>query len=234
MAQHGIQEPSLLGTRLIQEATHYQNPLQLVSFDMEKACGRVVHHIIVQALRAFGVPEIMIMGIQHYTFVGFGYVEVTGRIGLLITIKTGSGQGDPFSSILFLIDAEPLNCMLTSLFPALMYVKEEGVTVGTVLHVDENLTPLSLRSADELHPILSIYPEYTGVSGLNINIRKTTALCINTPAETYVQLQQLGMSTPGYMKHLGLHLSTTISSSIETSMSEAFQASHLSYPHSSC
>ncbi len=200
---------------------------------MEKAFDRVVHHIIVQALRAFGVPEIMIMAIQHYTFVGFASVEVTGQIGLLITIKTGSGQGDPLFSILFLIDAEPLNCRLTSLFPALMYVKEEGVTVGTVLYVDENLTPLSLRSADDLRSTLSLYPEYTGVSGLNINIRKTTVLCINTPAETCVQLQQLGMSMPGYIKHLGLHLSATISSSIETSMSEAFQASHFSY-HTSC
>jgi hypothetical protein len=79
MAQRGIQEPSLLATNLIQDAGHYQKPLQLVSFDMEKAFDRVGHHISVQALRAFGVPEIMIMETQHYTLVGFAYVEVNGR-----------------------------------------------------------------------------------------------------------------------------------------------------------
>jgi hypothetical protein len=78
MAQRGIQEPSLLATHLIQDAVHYQKPLQLVSFDMEKAFDRVRHHIIVQALRAFGVPEIMIMAIQHYTLVGYAFVEVNG------------------------------------------------------------------------------------------------------------------------------------------------------------
>jgi hypothetical protein len=121
MAQRGIQEPFLLATHLIQDADHYQKPLQLVGFDMEKAFDRVGHHIIVQALRAFGVPEIMIMAIQHYTLVGFAYVEVNGRAGILIPIKTGSGQGDPLSSILFLIALEPLNSLLATSFPELMY-----------------------------------------------------------------------------------------------------------------
>jgi hypothetical protein len=71
MAQRGIQEPSLLATNLIQDAGHYQKPLQLVSFDMEKAFDRVGHHISVQALRAFGVPEIMIMATQHYMLVAY-------------------------------------------------------------------------------------------------------------------------------------------------------------------
>ncbi len=47
MAQRGIQEPSLLATHLIQDVAHYSKPLQLVSFDMEKAFDRVGHQIIV-------------------------------------------------------------------------------------------------------------------------------------------------------------------------------------------
>jgi hypothetical protein len=62
MTQKGIQEPSLLATHLIQDSTLYSKPLQLVSFDMEKAFDRVGHAVIIQALRAFGVPEIMV----HY------------------------------------------------------------------------------------------------------------------------------------------------------------------------
>jgi hypothetical protein len=113
--------------------------------------------IIVQALRAFGVPEIMIMAIQHYTLVGYAFVEVNGRSGILITIKTGSGQGDPLSSILFLFATEPLNRLLATSFPELMYVSEEGVTVGPVLYADDNLTPLSLDTADQLGSILDLY-----------------------------------------------------------------------------
>jgi hypothetical protein len=64
---------------------------------MEKAFDGVVgHRIIAQALRAFGIPKIMMMAIQHYTLVGSAYVEVTGRADILKTIKTSSEQGDPF------------------------------------------------------------------------------------------------------------------------------------------
>jgi hypothetical protein len=84
--------------------------LHLVSSDMEKAFQkRVGHHIILKALRCFGVHEIMIMAIQHYTLMGFPYVEVNGHIGTLITIKMGSGQGDHLSSNLFLMATETLN-----------------------------------------------------------------------------------------------------------------------------
>jgi hypothetical protein len=69
----------------------------------------VSHKIILDPLWAFGVPEITISALQCFALVGYAYVEVNGRKGLVITIKTGSGQGDPLSSILFLLATEPLN-----------------------------------------------------------------------------------------------------------------------------
>ncbi len=197
---------------------HYSKPLQLVSFDMEKAFDRVGHQIIVQALQAFGVPEIMIMAIQHYTLVSFAYVEVNSRAGILITIKTGSGQGDPLSSILFLIATEPLNRILATGFRELMYSTEEGVVVGPLLYADDNLTPMALTEARQLQPVLSLYDEYTGVSGLNINIAKTTALCVNSPDQLCEGLRQMGMTTPENAKHLGILLGKTMDSTVEATM----------------
>jgi hypothetical protein len=136
---------------------------------METAFEIVFHHIIVQALHAYAVPKIMIMAIQHYTLVGFAYVEVNGGAYFLITIKSGNSQGDPLSSIPFLIAMKPLDRLLVSLLPEIIYIKEEGVTVGPVLSSDDNLSPLSLRTADQLRPILFLCEEYTGVSILNIN-----------------------------------------------------------------
>jgi hypothetical protein len=43
MANRGIQEPPILATHLIQEANRYDKPLQLISFDFEKAFDRVSH-----------------------------------------------------------------------------------------------------------------------------------------------------------------------------------------------
>jgi hypothetical protein len=55
---------------------------------------------------------------------------------------------------------------------------------------------------------------------LKYKIQRTTALCINTPAETCAQIQQLSMSTPDNIKHLDLHLDKTILSTVEISMTK--------------
>ena len=220
MPSKGIQEPSILATHLIQESNRTKKPLQLVSFDMEKAFDKVTHKVIIQALRAFGIPEIMVQAIQQFTLIGYAKVEVNGRQGILITIKTGSGQGDPLSSILFLLATEPLNRALATNNNNKMYVMEDGTTVGPILFADDNLNPLALNTAEDLTPIIDTYATYQQVSGLNINIRKSAALCINTPPEIIQGIQLLGIETPDHVKHLGIHLGKTINSTIEQTMKE--------------
>jgi hypothetical protein len=92
----------------------------------------------------------------------------------------------------------------------LMYTAEDNVTVGPILYADDNLTPLALQNADQIQPILQLYEQYTGVSGLNINVRKTTALCINTGRDVQEGLAQAGLSLTTSAKHLGIHLAPTI------------------------
>jgi hypothetical protein len=56
-----------------------------------------------------------------------------------------------------------------------MYCMEEGVNVVPPLYADDSLAPLVLEEGDQLHtvrPMLSLYDESTGASGLNININK--------------------------------------------------------------
>ena len=66
MAQKGIQEPSTLVTNLIHDANKHDNPLQLISFDIEKAFDKVSHQVILQALTEFGFPIIYIEAIKEY------------------------------------------------------------------------------------------------------------------------------------------------------------------------
>jgi hypothetical protein len=61
-------------------------------------------------------------------------------------------------------------------------------------------TPWLFAYADRLRPHLSAYTEYTVVNSLNINLHKTAALCIKTPAGLCAQLQQI-VTTPIHMKH---------------------------------
>jgi hypothetical protein len=220
MRGKGIQEPSLLATHLIQDAQQTKQPLQLVSLDIEKAFDRIGHKVIVQALRAFGVPKLLIQALRQYTPVGYAKVEDNGRRGILITIETGSGQGDPLSSILFLIGSEPLNRLMASCFPNLMYVTREGIRVGPVIFADDNLSPLSLTRAEQINPILDLYNRYTGISGLNINVRKSTILCVNCSPNLTRNLQNQGFSTPATIRHLGIELGPTIQTTISETLNK--------------
>jgi hypothetical protein len=70
MAGRGIQEPSLLVTHLIQDTQLNQTLLQLVSFDKEKAFNRIGHAVIILALRAFRIPERIILALINLTLIG--------------------------------------------------------------------------------------------------------------------------------------------------------------------
>jgi hypothetical protein len=83
------------------------------------------------------------------------------------------------SSVLFLIGSEPLSRLIACRFPELMYVTREGLAVSQIIFADNNLSPLSLIYADQFDSILALYDRYTGFNGLNINVWKSSILCVN-------------------------------------------------------
>ncbi len=83
-----------------------------------------------------------------------------------------------------------------------MYTAEDNVTVGPILYADDNLTPLAIQHSDQIQSILQLYEQYTGVSGLNINVGKTNALCINTSRDVQEGLARAGLSLTTSAKHL--------------------------------
>ena len=122
MAKKSIQKPLIIAIHLIQEENRYNKPHQLVCFDNERAFDRVSHKIIADAFQAFGVPEITISAIWHFTLVGYAYIEIKkNKKGLVITIQTRLGQEDPLSSILFLLALETLNLTLATILNNLMH-----------------------------------------------------------------------------------------------------------------
>jgi hypothetical protein len=102
---------------------------------------------------------------------------------MVITIKTGSGQGYPLSSLLFLLATEPLSLSIAQNNSNLMYITEGGTNAGPILFDDDYLNPFRFSSADEICSLLQLNSKYQQISGLNVNIRKIQALCISTPNE---------------------------------------------------
>jgi hypothetical protein len=103
-------------------------------------------------------------------------------------------------------------------FAEIMYTTTEGVTVGPILFADDNLSPTKAQQIEQLKPLLEIYDQYTGVSGLNINVNKSSALCINSEPSLIQDLQQKGFSTPDSMRHLGIELAKTIEGMVRETM----------------
>ena len=171
MKEKGIQEPSLIATHIIQEAEKSGNPVQLISHDVEKAFDKVSHTVIKQALEAFGIPHILVQAVTQLALVGYAQVEVNGQRSGTFTIKIGSGQGDPLSSILFLISTEPLNLVLTTNFSHLFHKTRQGLLIPPLLYADDNNTAFNLKEADDIIPVQNLYKEYSAVSGLNVNVK---------------------------------------------------------------
>jgi hypothetical protein len=159
----------------------------------------------------------MIMALQHYMLVGFAFVEVNGKGGILITIKTVSGQGNPLSSNIFLIATKPLHTSSCLLFGANALPRRRGHCWPSSI-CRRQPCPFALETIYLLSKVLSLHDEHATISSLNININKAMALCINIPAPLCELLQRLGMKTTHNVKHLGLHLRKTIDSTVEVTL----------------
>jgi len=139
-----------------------------LSYDIENAFAKVSHAIIIQSLRALGVPEVIISVIQEYALIGYAKVEVNGKTGLLFLIKTGSGQGDPLSAVLYIIATEPCNRALVKITEWFLFQSSLGIRFHMKLYADDSKILLQLNNGTGLQEIHSLYEKYTRVSGLTI------------------------------------------------------------------
>lgn len=180
MPGRGIQTPLLTATHILQNAQKQGRALQFMSLDIEKAFDRLAHTIIRQSLAAFGFPQLVIETIDRLALFGYAQVEVNGRKGIMFIIKNGSGQGDPLSSIIFVISIEPLLRILNEQLNNVFYKIDDTLIFGPAFYADDNLNALDIQSEQNLYLLLTIYDDYKLTSGLNINIEKSKVICINT------------------------------------------------------
>ncbi len=94
-----------------------------------------------------------------------------------------------------------------------MYIPQEGVTIGPSLFAGDNFL-----HADLVVPIFAFYDRYTGVSGLNINVQKSTILCVNCSLELTQELQHKGFISPSTIQHLGPEIASGVSAMLRETL----------------
>jgi hypothetical protein len=99
-----------------------------------------------------------------------------------------------------------------------MYTTEGNTTIGPILFADDNLNSLAIERVEDLLPIINLYNQYSTVSGLNINIRKTNSPLHQHPAPSHPCLNEMGIETPENCKHLSLYLGKNIERMMECTM----------------
>ena len=60
------------------------------------------------------------------------------------------------------------------------------------MYADDNLAALSMRTGTEVRDILGTYSEYTRVSGLNVNARKSKIMMYRTSREIEMEVEKTG------------------------------------------
>ncbi len=110
-------------------------------------------------------------------------VFINGVLGVAFSIANGSGQGDPALSGRFNVGTDPLLRALNLVATAYRYIYSNKLTAPVTGYADDHLHPLKVQNAAEIMDILAVYNDFQNISGLKINICKTTILGINRPRQ---------------------------------------------------
>ena len=141
----------------------------LVKIDQEKAFDRVSHQYMFKVLKKFDFGDNFIKWIKILYNNIKSSVKCNGHLTPYFIISRGVRQGDPMSSMLYVLLSEPLNLLLKS------QAEIKGVTVTEDIysfiyqHADDTtLTVSTVSSVENIFRYLDYYGQGTG-SKVNVN-----------------------------------------------------------------
>ena len=165
----------------MKKAIMTDSSLAIILLDFAKAFDKIEHDFMVKTLIFFGFGNYMIQVLKTI---------LTGRVGGILTKEgltalfeflCGSGQGDSASATLFILGIEILLIRL-KLDPNLRKVTIPNRTLplgSEVLEVNayaDDITEMILATRDNLLYLKSIFNSFFILSGLQLNVDKTTVI----------------------------------------------------------
>ena len=221
----GIQTASLPVLEAVRVAELHGTPMQILSVDLKSAFDTISPQLIYKVMELEKFPTIYMDAMHQLTGSGTGRVFANSILGPAFSIGCGTGQGDPPSAGRFNVGSDPLLRALNLISLAYRYTHSNGLKVPTTGFADDHLHPLKVENAQQVQEILTVYSNFQKVSGLKVNIAKTTILGINTPRELLDEIAELtGITVVTEFRYLGLQ----IKASYAGSRAASYEAVHAS------
>ena len=187
---------------IIQHVKKHNLNLTVMAVDAEKAFDRLEWPFLFKVLQKFNFPG------EFLNFVRLVYKFPKARIftnSVLseeFTLERGTRQGCPLSPLLFALAMEPLAERIRQ------DQQITGITIGEQyklnLFADDLL--MYLNNFDEsIQPLLTIFNEYSMVSGYKINLGKTEVMAVGKSKNTVNTLRQAFKWT-SKIKYLGCNI----------------------------
>ena len=193
------------GIRLVYDVMDYAKKKNftgmLLLVDFTKAFDSVSHSFIINCLDTFGFSTDFIDWIKLFIYNFFANTIHAGNISNRFLLGRGTKQGDPISSLLFILCVEIL---------ALKIDKEmEGLKVGNcrvkkTMYADDLTLFLEYSEAD-LRKAIEILKKFYKLSGLQINLSKTQVVVFgNIPNQDLILCSDLNLTWHPEFKLLGI------------------------------
>ncbi|OQR88043.1 hypothetical protein ACHHYP_07670 [Achlya hypogyna] len=169
--------------------------------DFEKAYDRVYWSYLFRVLETFGIGSKFIARVRLLYNKSIAKLVVNGELTSNIYPNRGVKQGDPLSSLLFVLAIEPLAAHLRQ-------VPEHGLQIGpraaaTSILFADGCTLLS-GTKDGLDRQLDIVHEYCLVSGARLNRAKCKTLALSSKRPPPDWDGHNAMATGTHVKYLGI------------------------------
>ena len=123
--------------------------------------------------------------------------------------ERGTGQGDPLSSHLYDLAANPLNVMLAESpeVPRPTIPTQQNAQITLEAYADDNAIPLKANENGILRTI-QLIESFRNVSGLELSNKKCILLFSQACSEEFCErlVQQTGMKKVQWIKYLGLKI----------------------------
>ena len=192
---------------IIEDNKEENNEYILLAIDYRKAFDTIRTDFIIKSLKLFGFGDYIIEWIniilQNRTFC----VKNGGHISGIYPMQRGVRQGCPLSPLIFIIAVELLAISIRQsdkIKGITVYLRHYPVTHKIKQYADD--TTFLLKDLIDFREVLSKIKEFSKVSGLSLNKKKTVAMHISQKNPTEINTFE-GIQFVNKIKLLGIFFS---------------------------